>query len=131
MYTNTPKLEWWREILLFMKIKTIQNYHYIESGLEYIFVKKVKSIQTPYGEAINIPNAKELHNKIAIAILENNIPLRGRELKFLRKTCEIKQVDLSHWLDLGQSTIANWEGLIHLTPISYNNYLEKNLIFQF
>lgn len=93
-----------------MKVKTIQNYHYLLSGLEYIYVKKVKSIQTPYGEAINIPNAKDLHNKIAIAILEHNIPLRGKELRFLRKTCGIKQVDLSNWLGVGQSTIANWEG---------------------
>src|SRR3989339_1520696 len=93
-----------------MENKIIENYHYLESGLEYVFIKKVKAINTKYGRSINIPNVKELHEKIAFAILKNNIPLRGKELRFLRKTSGITQVDLANLLNVGQSTIANWEG---------------------
>ena len=93
-----------------MGTKIIENYHYLESGLEYVYIKKVKAINTPYGAAVNISNVKELHEKIAISILKNNIPLRGKELKFLRKTSGITQVDLSDLLNVGQSTVANWEG---------------------
>ncbi len=110
-----------------METKIIENYHYVESGLEYVFIKKVKAINTKYGHSVNIPNVKELHEKIAIAILKNNIPFRGKELRFLRKTTGITQVDLANLLNVGQSTIANWEGkdLEQLIDPSHAYFLQQ------
>lgn len=93
-----------------MKTKQIEHYHYLESGLEYIYLKKVKVQETPYGMTICLTHVRELHEKIAIGILKHSIPLRGKELKFLRKNLGITQVELSKVLELAQSTLVNWEG---------------------
>ena len=69
-----------------MKTKYIEHYHYLESGLEYVYLKKVKTQETPYGLTICLTHIKELHEKIAIGLLKQGVPLRGKELKFLRKT---------------------------------------------
>lgn len=92
-----------------MKTKIVENYHYLESGLEYVYIKKVRAINTSYSLSVNIPKVKEIHEKIVTLILKHNIPLRGKELRFIRKTLKIIQVDLSNLLGIAQSTLVTWE----------------------
>ncbi|MFZ4714349.1 MAG: hypothetical protein ACOYL6_11570 [Bacteriovoracaceae bacterium] len=91
-----------------MKKKIVKNYHYRESGLEYIFIEKVEVEDTEFGDAIKA-FPKDLHKKISILILKSNRPIRGKEVIFFRKALKMGQSDLSTKLGIANSTLASWE----------------------
>lgn len=91
-----------------MKPKILKNYHYRESGLEYVYIDRVEVKSTEYGEAIeSFP--KDLHKKISIVILKSGRPLRGKEVVFLRKSLKMGQSELSKEIGIPNSTLVSWE----------------------
>lgn len=80
-------------------MKTISNY----GGLEYVFV-------TLRRDSISIKDALDIDQKIAQAIIKH-MPLRGKELLFLRKQLKLSCAKLSVELQgaFDASTLFKWE----------------------
>ncbi len=80
-------------------MKTINNY----GGLEYVFVTLRRG-------SISIKDALKIDQKIAQAIIKH-MPLRGKELLFLRKQLKLSCAKLSVELQgaFDASTLFKWE----------------------
>ena len=86
-------------------IKTI---HYTLCGLEYVYI-----VNAPVGidegeEYIDIP-PEYIDRMIATAIVREGIPLRGREVLFLRKALKMNRNQWSDKLGVTSSGILRWE----------------------
>lgn len=85
-------------------------YHYKKCGLDYIYLMNGFEVQkTPYGTAVSITSADELHQVIAREIVVSDRPIRGMELRFLRSLLDVSQSDLAKILKSSRPTIARWE----------------------
>ncbi|MCB9228932.1 MAG: hypothetical protein H6618_04905 [Deltaproteobacteria bacterium] len=87
------------------KIKTI---HYTLCGLEYVYF-----VNAPVGidgaeEYIDIP-PDQIDRMIAVEIIRQGIPLRGREVLFLRKALKMNRNQWSEKLGVTASGIFRWE----------------------
>lgn len=87
------------------KTKTI---HYTLCGLEYVYI-----VNAPIGidegdEYIDIPPA-DIDRMIATAIIRQGVPLRGREVLFLRKALKMNRNQWSEKLGVTASGILRWE----------------------
>ena len=76
--------------------------------LEYIYFINVPIKKTKYGSIIDLEPGV-LENLAAKAVIQNNIPLRGKEIKFLRKTLGLSLEKFANKIDLVSSTIFRWE----------------------
>ncbi len=89
---------------------TDQAYHYVESGLDYVYLKNGFTVkQTPYGFATSIHDLHGLHRVIGLDVINNSPRLSGDEVRFLRKEMDLAQNDLAGLLSVSESTIRNWE----------------------
>jgi len=87
------------------KKKTI---HYTLCGLEYVYI-----VNAPIGieageEYIDIP-PEQIDRMIADAIIRQGVPLRGREVLFLRKALKMNRNQWAEKLDVTASGILRWE----------------------
>jgi putative transcriptional regulator len=94
-------------------LKTIkdQPYHYMESGLDYIWLigilqYKCEKCNETY---VEIPCINELHLLIGKNIVCKKELLRGSEVKFLRKEIGMKSKDMSDALSIEPETYSRWE----------------------
>ena len=63
-----------------------ESYHYIESGLENIYLDGIDVFWCSCGEEmINIPAMPELHSLIALELIKKRSLLGNREIRFFRK----------------------------------------------
>src|SRR5437762_960591 len=77
-------------------------------GLDYLFFKAVPMRSSKWGDVIDIH--PELLEKLAAeALILNGVPIRGRELKFLRKALGFSLERLAKEIDLSDSAIFKWE----------------------
>jgi len=62
-------------------------YHYDLSGLDDVYLVGILVRECPkgHGDSPVIPRIEELHNKIAIWLIQKRGLLRGKEVRFLRK----------------------------------------------
>lgn len=73
-----------------------EPYHYIECGLEDIFLLNgVSETETDYGTMIRIENINELHRAIGLRIIGNGQRMTGAEFRFLQKQTGHNQIDLA------------------------------------
>jgi DNA-binding transcriptional regulator YiaG len=86
-------------------------YHFKGAGLPNVYLRSgVKIEKDPdYGELVTIERMPELFLAIAFAIVAQDEPLTGDEMRFLRKRMELRQADLAQELRVTEQTVANYE----------------------
>lgn len=91
--------------------KTQQNYHYTECGLDNVYLKNVDvRICTSCKErTVRIPRILELHATIGRAIAMQPCPLRGQDVRFLRKQLGYSAKEWATFLRTDASTLSRWE----------------------
>ena len=91
--------------------RTIQNrYRYLESGLSNVVLDRIAVYVCECGEqVVGLPNVERLHELIFEKILTKPSPLRGEELRFLRKSMGVKSVDFAKMLKVHPTTLSKWE----------------------
>ncbi|MCW1840565.1 helix-turn-helix domain-containing protein [Prosthecomicrobium hirschii] len=87
-----------------------EHYHYEECGLDHVYlVNGFTKSQTPYGEGIAIKDVEKLHEAIARTIIAGPQPIRGQELRFLRKFMDMSQKTLASLMGETEQDIFRWE----------------------
>lgn len=106
-----------------------QDYPYRESGLDNITLVGVPAYVCPrHGvQAVALGELALLHRDIAQAILKQERPLRGAEIRFLRKDCGWSQEELANRLGVTEVTVSRWE--TGATPIGSANQVALRYLF--
>jgi DNA-binding transcriptional regulator YiaG len=82
--------------------------HYTICGLEYVFLTGVKIKKVDGEEFVDLP-PQDIFKAIAEAVVTNSIPLRGREVQFLRKTVGMKKTELAARMGITSAGVSKWE----------------------
>lgn len=77
-------------------------------GLEYIRFLNVPHFESKHGPVIDL-SPGTLETLAAKAIVKERIPLRGKEVRFLRKTLGLSLEKFSAKLGLSSGTVFHWE----------------------
>lgn len=77
-------------------------------GLDYITFLNVPMKSSEFGPIIDFP-MENLEKMAAIAIIKEKIPLRGKEVLFLRKVLGLSREKFAAKLDLSSGAIFKWE----------------------
>ena len=77
-------------------------------GLDYILFKNVPMRQSEYGPVIDLEPGV-LEKLAAQAVIEQRIPIRGKEVKFLRKTLGLSMEKFATKLELTSGAVFKWE----------------------
>ncbi len=77
-------------------------------GIPYIQFKNVPMRESKFGPVIEI-NETLLEELAARALIEHRVPLRGLEVKFLRKTLHLSMDAFSEKFGLTSGAIFKWE----------------------
>jgi len=116
-------------------VKTGQNYHYIMSGLDNVYLENIQTEVcescgqvTPY-----IPRMALLHKVIATVLVLKPRHLTGKEIRFLRKERRKKAKDWAALLGVEPETLSRWENeekqpsksLDHLIRLLYCRVFEE------
>ncbi len=91
--------------------KTRQRYHYVESGLDNVYLKEIDVFvcDSCDKKVPSIPSIKELHRAIAVAIVIYPFSLTGPMVRFLRKQMRLKSKDFAQLLGVSPQTVSSWE----------------------
>ena len=89
------------------KTKTV---HYTLCGLEYVYLVNAPVGSTKGEDYIDIPPA-DIDRMIAQEIIRKRVPLRGREVLFLRKALKMNRNRWAERLGVTASGILRWEEL--------------------
>jgi DNA-binding transcriptional regulator YiaG len=93
-----------------MRREIQDRYEYLESGLSNVVLKQIAAYVCECGERIiGLPNVERLHALICEKLLMKSSPLRGEELRFLRKSMGVKSVDFAKMLRVHAATLSKWE----------------------
>ncbi|MGZ3794431.1 MAG: hypothetical protein ACXVCP_18935 [Bdellovibrio sp.] len=84
--------------------KNISNF----CGLEYLTVKAVPMVQTAHGEFMDV-DPLNLERMAAWAILNYELPIRGKELKIIRGALDLSLAKFARNFDKDAGTILKWE----------------------
>jgi putative zinc finger/helix-turn-helix YgiT family protein len=106
-----------------------QDYRYKESGLNNIILVDVPVYVCPrHGvQAVALGEVALLHQDIAQTILKQERPLRGAEIRFLRKYRGWSQKELAGRLGVHEVTVSKWE--TGATPIGTANQVVLRYVF--
>lgn len=86
------------------------KHHYIESGLQNVWLMGVEIFECDCGENFAfIPCAQELHKIIAEILIKKEDQLSGREIRFLRKHMGMKAKDFANELGVKPVSVSRWE----------------------
>lgn len=88
-----------------MKLKTI---HYKISGLDYVYVDAPVRKDEDGEEYIDLPMGT-IEKAIARKLIEARVPIRGIEVKFLRKTFGISLKEWAAEFGLSAAGVMKWE----------------------
>lgn len=91
--------------------KTRQPYHYTECGLDNVYLKnvEVRVCSSCKEKSLRIAGITELHATIARAVAMQPCPLRGQDIRFLRKQLGYSQKQWATFLRTDVSTLSRWE----------------------
>ena len=76
--------------------------------LEYIVFKNVPMRSSKHGDVVDLDLAV-LELLAATAVIELRIPLRGKEVRFLRKVLGLSYEKFAGPMDLSAATVMKWE----------------------
>ncbi len=86
------------------------GYHYTDCGLDYVYLQNGYTVHnTRHGEGVSIKDARKLHERIALAILDRHTPLQGQDARFLRSMLRLSQEGLARVLRQQRGSVARWE----------------------
>ena len=89
---------------------TKDKHHYIECGLNNVFIDSIDVCKCTCGEKlVIIPAMPELHSQIGIALVKKKALLNGKEIRFLRKNMGLTATKLSKIIGVEIETISRWE----------------------
>lgn len=91
--------------------RALRDYHHTESGLDNIVLEKAPVYACPdHGvQAVALRDVQGIHGAIAAALLKLKRPLRGMEIRFLRKHRGWSQAELARRLSVTEVTVSRWE----------------------
>lgn len=100
-------------------------------GLDYIIFKNVPMRESKWGDVIDF-NPGVMEKLAAQAIIEQRVPIRGREVKFLRKCLGLSLEKFATEIDLNPSTVFKWEHkaderLHSLNEVSVRSFFAEKL----
>jgi DNA-binding transcriptional regulator YiaG len=81
---------------------------YTICGLDYVYLKYVPVKKTRHGEVLDADPAV-IEREIATEIVRQGIPIRGAEVKFLRKSLGLSMERFGMLLGLSPPAILKWE----------------------
>ncbi len=76
--------------------------------LEYIVFKNVPMRSSKHGDIVDL-DLEVLERLAAQAVVEQLVPLRGKEVRFLRKVMGLSLEKFAGPLDLSAATVMKWE----------------------
>lgn len=86
------------------KIKTIIGW----GPIDYVTIHNVPiRYSNKHGEILDI-SPKEIERKIAIALIENKIPIYGQELKLIKSAINLSFEDISKELGISKNSLVSW-----------------------
>ena len=86
------------------------THHYMESGLDYVYLKGIEIYTCDCGERIiSIPSIPELHTTIGHFLLKKKALLNGKEIRFLRKNMGLTAKKLAGYIGIDNASISRWE----------------------
>lgn len=93
------------------RIQRGQRYHYVESGLTNVYLENIELRICDSCKAVSprIPRINELHATIGRAIALQQVPLAGKEVRFLRQHLGLKAREWAALLRLDAATLSRWE----------------------
>ncbi len=88
-----------------------QRYHYMESGLDNVYLDSIDLIacEACGDESPAIPRILELHAAIGRAVALQQSPLRGEDVRFLRKQLGLRARQWAGILKVSVQTLSRWE----------------------
>lgn len=88
----------------------MSKYHYIECGLDNVYINGLQFQRDDAGdEIITIPAINELHSLIATGIVTHEHGISGQELRYLRSEMGLTQSELAQFVHQDKQTIGRWE----------------------
>jgi putative transcriptional regulator len=92
-------------------IKSQQSYHYKECGLDNVFLKNIelRVCEVCGLRAPRLLRMRELHGTLARAVAMQPCPLRGMDIRFLRKQLGYSAKQWATFLRIDTSTLSRWE----------------------
>ena len=85
-------------------------YHYTECGLVNVWLANgYNEKKTAYGKAVSIDDADGLHCVLAMAVVNKQGRVTGKELRFLRVLLEMSQAGLAELLGATEQSVSLWE----------------------
>ncbi|MBF0314910.1 MAG: hypothetical protein HQK50_11710 [Oligoflexia bacterium] len=89
------------------------------AGLEYLTIKDVPIRSSKHGDVIDV-NYGKLERMAAKFILQQKIPIRGKEIKLLRSVTRMSMAELGKALGVSANAVMHWEkeGDKRLLPIN-------------
>lgn len=88
----------------------IGTHHYVESGLNGIYLENVPVWECDCGYSeVSLPALMNLHELICKALVMSPFPLRGEEIRFIRTTMGLQAKDLATRFNISAVTVSRWE----------------------
>lgn len=88
----------------------MNEYRYVECGLDNVFIVGVSFLKDDAGEeVVTIRNVNGLHKAIAYGIVTRDSMMNGREMRFLRTEMGLTQAELASIIHREPLTISRWE----------------------
>jgi len=94
-----------------IRIKRQQTYHYKECGLDNVYLLNLefRACDSCGNKAPRLTRMPELHATIARAVALQPCPLRGQDIRFLRKQLGFSAKEWATFLRTDASTLSRWE----------------------
>lgn len=90
--------------------QTNEAYHYMESGLDNVYLHDVDFYRCECGENFaSIPAIIELNAVIALHLIKKKTFLTGQEVRFLRKNIGLSAKAFSEFIGMDNATVSRWE----------------------
>ncbi len=87
-----------------------ETYHYIESGLDNVFLDGVSIYTCSCGEEVaRIPSVIDLNSRIGNSLLRKQGTFTGKEIRFLRKNIGLNTKDFAEIIGMDKATVSRWE----------------------
>lgn len=94
-------------------------YQYQACGLDNVWLENgYVEKQTPYGKAVSVANADQLHELLAMRVAGKSGHLSGKEFRFLRNSMCLSQRALGEMLGVSEQTVSLWEREESAIPVA-------------
>jgi len=87
----------------------IEDYHYLESGLDNFWIREIEVYRCDCGESAAIPQPLAISKEIAKCLIIKTTPLTGKEIRFLRKHMTMKAIEFAKRIGVDNATVSRWE----------------------